>query len=89
MNKKERTCQTGGAPAPRETLEVEALLADLDRGREMFAAADRRARTYLVDRGVIDQTHRDLTLLLRECLPAPGAAPMRDESVVESYEQQR
>jgi len=52
----------------RETLEVEALLADLDRAREVFEAAERRARTYLVRRGVLDQTCRDLPSLLRECL---------------------
>ena len=95
MNKKERRRQAGATPTRSETHEVDALLADLDRTREMFETADLRARTYLVDRGVIDQTHRDLRSLLRECLPAqdaglePGAAPMRDESVVESYEQQR
>ena len=40
MNKKERRRQAGGTPTRRETLEVDALLADLDRGREMFAAAE-------------------------------------------------
>jgi hypothetical protein len=60
-----RTRQAGGTR--RETLEVDALLADLDRAREMFEAADLRARTYLVSRGVIDQMDRDLTSLLREC----------------------
>ena len=70
VNKKERRRQAGGTPTRRETLEVDALLADLDRAREMFEAAERRARTYLVRRGVIDQTYRDLTSLLRECLPA-------------------
>ena len=52
----------------RETLEVDALLADLDRAREVFEAAERRARTYLARRGVIDQTCGDLASLLRECL---------------------
>ena len=74
MNKKERS-RASGTPTRRETLEVDALLADLDRGREMFEAAERRARTYLVGRGVIDQTDRDLTSLLRECLPAQDADP--------------
>jgi hypothetical protein len=41
----------------------------------VFEAAERRARTYLVRRGVIDQTHRDLTSLLRECVPALDADP--------------
>ena len=59
----------------RETQEIDALLADLDRTREMFETADLRARTYLVDRGVIDQTHRDLRSLLHECLPAQDADP--------------
>jgi hypothetical protein len=75
VNKKERRRQAGGTPTPRETLEVDALLADLDRAREMFEAAERRARTYLVRRGVIDQTYRDLTSLLRQCLHAQDADP--------------
>jgi hypothetical protein len=73
VNKKERRRQAGGTR--RETLEVDALVADLDRGREMFEAAERRARTYLVRRGVIDQMDRNLTSLLRECLPAQDADP--------------
>jgi hypothetical protein len=75
VNKKERRRQAGATPTRRETLEVDALLADLDRAREVFEAAERRARTYLVRRGVIDQTHRDLTSLLRECVPAQDADP--------------
>jgi hypothetical protein len=75
VNKKEQRRQSGGTPTRRETLEVDALLADLDRGREMFDAAERRARTYLVDRGVINQTDRDLPSLLRECFPAQDADP--------------
>ena len=68
MNKKELRRQAGGTPTRSETLEVDALLADLDRARKGFEAAERRARTYLVHRGVTDQTCRDLTSLLRECL---------------------
>ena len=68
MNKKERRPQARETLTRRETLEVDALLADLDRAREMFEAAERRARTYLVRRGVIDQTCGDLASLLRECL---------------------
>ena len=65
MNKKRRR-QAGGTPTRRDTREVDALLADLESARDMFEAAERRARTYLVSRGVIDQTNRDLTSLLRE-----------------------
>ena len=76
VNKQERRCQAGGTPTRHETLEVDVLLADLDRAREMFEAAERRARTHLVRRGVIDQTDRGLTSLLRECLPAQDADPV-------------
>jgi hypothetical protein len=47
VNKKERRRQAGGTLTRRETLEVDALLTDLDRAREVFEAAERRARTYL------------------------------------------
>jgi alkanesulfonate monooxygenase SsuD/methylene tetrahydromethanopterin reductase-like flavin-dependent oxidoreductase (luciferase family) len=60
--------QADGMSTRRETLEVAALLADLDGARETFEAAERRARTYLVRRGIIDQTDRDLPSLLRECV---------------------
>jgi hypothetical protein len=73
--KKKRRRLAGATPTRRETLEVDALLTDLDRAREMFEAAERRARTYLVRRGVIDQTYRDLTSLLRECVPVRDADP--------------
>ena len=45
VDKKERRRRAGGTPTRRETLELEvdALLADLDRAREMFASAERRA----------------------------------------------
>ena len=79
MSQKERRHRAGATPTLPETREADALLADLDRGREMFAAAERRARTYLVRHGLIDQTHRDLRSLLLEL----------DESVVESDEQER
>ena len=75
MNKKERRREAGATPTRRETLEVDALIADLDRAREMFEAAERRARTYLARRGIIDQTRRDLTSLLHECIPAEDADP--------------
>jgi hypothetical protein len=74
MNKKERRRQAGGTPT-RETLEVDELLAELDRAREMFEAAERRARTYLARRGVIDQKDRDLPSLLHECVGALDADP--------------
>jgi hypothetical protein len=80
VNKKERTRQLGGTPTRPETEEVDALLADLDRARDVFEAAERRARTYLVRRGVIDQTGRDLTSLLRECVPAQDADPTARET---------
>jgi hypothetical protein len=75
VDKKDRKRQADATPARRETLEVDALLADLDRAREMLASAERRARTYLVRRGVIDQMSRDLTSLLRESVPAQDADP--------------
>jgi hypothetical protein len=75
VNKKDQRRQAGATPTRRETLEVDALLADLDRAREVFEAAERHARTYLVRRGVIDQTGHDLTSLLRECAPAQDADP--------------
>lgn len=50
---------------------LEALLADLDNTRELFAAAERRGRTYLAGRGELDQTNRDLSSLLREALEDP------------------
>ena len=77
VNKKERRHQAGGTSTRREALEVDALLADLDHARETFEAAERCARTYLVRRGVIDQTYRDLPSLLRECLPAQSAGQSR------------
>jgi hypothetical protein len=75
MDMKEQSRHPGGKPTPRETLEVDALLADLDRAREASQAAERRARTYLSRRGIIDQTRRDLTSLLRECIPAQDTDP--------------
>jgi hypothetical protein len=48
------------------------LLAELGRTWEEFAAAERRARTALSQRGVRDQTARDVRALLREA--ADGAA---------------
>jgi hypothetical protein len=41
------------------------LLTELERAREVLAAADRAARTYLVQRGVIDQTQIDLGAALK------------------------
>jgi hypothetical protein len=44
----------------------EQLLRELEEARGHFGAAERRARTYLADRGLLDQTSRGLTVLLRE-----------------------
>ena len=41
-------------------LEPDALLAELERTRAEFLRAERASRTYLVRRGVIDQTRLDL-----------------------------
>jgi hypothetical protein len=51
----------------------------------MFVSAERRARTYLVRRGVIDQTSRDLTSLLRECVPAQDARELSAKGVYRWY----
>jgi hypothetical protein len=76
VNKKKRSAPSGRGYRTRPpTPEVDALLADLDRAREVFEAAERRARTYLVSRGVFDQTCRDIASLLRECVPAQDADP--------------
>jgi len=53
------------------TLEVETLLADVDQARAALAAAERRARTYLVRHGKIDQIRGDLASLLRDTLGEP------------------
>jgi hypothetical protein len=39
---------------------TEALLAELERARNAYARAEMRARTYLVERGVIELTHKDV-----------------------------
>jgi hypothetical protein len=44
----------------------EQLLRELEEARARFSAAERRARTYLVDRGLLDQNSRGLAVLLRE-----------------------
>ena len=49
-----------------EKTDSEALLRELEQARALLDAAERRARTYLVDRGVLDQTSRGLSVLLRE-----------------------
>ena len=68
MSKLERSGRAGAAPKDPAELEVEALLADLDHAREALAAAERRARTHLARRGVLDQTKGDLASMLREVL---------------------
>ncbi|GIU96069.1 MAG: hypothetical protein KatS3mg012_2526 [Gaiellaceae bacterium] len=62
------------------TWEPETLLAELNYARELFAKADRRARTFLAERGVIDQADRDLVSLLRACCDASSAAPESGQS---------
>ena len=41
-------------------LEPDALIAELERARGELLRAERAARTYLVGKGVIDQTRLDL-----------------------------
>ena len=50
----------------RATKTKTELVAELGRTQTELAAAERRARTYLARRGVLDQTERDLRALLRE-----------------------
>jgi hypothetical protein len=45
-HKKERRHQAGATPTRSETLEVDALLTDLDRAREVFEAARGRAAQF-------------------------------------------
>ena len=47
---------------------AEDLTAEHGRAQEEYAAAERRARTYLAEHGVLDQTERDLGALLREAV---------------------
>lgn len=68
MGTLEGSGRAGAAPERPATQEVEALLADLDHARDALAAAERRARTYLARRGVLDQTKGDLASMLREVL---------------------
>jgi predicted transcriptional regulator len=56
------------------TARPDELLAELGRAWEQFAAAERRARTYLAREGVLDQTDREVRSLLRE-LAASGNSP--------------
>ena len=41
------------------------MLAELERTRTEFERAERRARTYLAERGVLDQTWGDLAAALK------------------------
>jgi hypothetical protein len=56
-----------------EKREIETLLTDLEQTRALFLAAERRARTYLLSRGVVDQTSRGLATLLREAARASSS----------------
>ena len=71
MDADEPARQTDVASEQPTKVAVEALLADLDHARELSSAAERRGRTYLARRGVLDQTKRDLSSLLREALADP------------------
>jgi hypothetical protein len=53
--------------------EVEALQRELEQARAEFSAAERRARTSLVHRGVLDQISRGLAVLLREASRASSS----------------
>jgi hypothetical protein len=68
MSARER--RSGADRTTLQTSEVDGLLAELDEARRLFEAADRRARTYLARRGVLDQTSRDIVPLLRDALRA-------------------
>jgi hypothetical protein len=46
--------------------EPEEILRALDRAEELGGAAERRARTYLAVHDLLDQTNRDLRLLVLE-----------------------
>jgi hypothetical protein len=46
-------------------LEPDALIAELERARAELLRAERASRTYLVRRGVLDQTRLDLTGALK------------------------
>jgi hypothetical protein len=43
----------------------DVLLTGLERARAEFERAERAARTYLVERGILDQTNLDLAATLR------------------------
>jgi hypothetical protein len=53
-----------------------ALLVELERARESLAAADRAARTYLVERGVVDHTRIDLATALKTAAEEEQAEAM-------------
>jgi hypothetical protein len=61
-----------------------ALLAELERARAAFDQAERQARTHLVQHGVLDQTHLDLTSALRRLDGAAAPAASLVEQLVEA-----
>jgi hypothetical protein len=63
---------TGGDP--------ESLLAELERARQAFADAERRVRTSLVERGVLDQTSQGLRALVREAAEQDQRAETRSRA---------
>jgi len=68
LNVSERGRSYDADRATPQKPEVDALLAELDGARRLFEVADRRARTYLARRGVLDQTSRDIVPLLLDAL---------------------
>jgi hypothetical protein len=60
--------------------DAENLLAELERARQAFAAAERRVRTSLVERGVLDQTSQGLRTLVREAAEQDQRAETRSRA---------
>ena len=54
----------GNPSTPSGELRPDLLLAQLERARAEFEGAERRARTHLAERGVLDQTQVDLASAL-------------------------
>jgi hypothetical protein len=50
---------------PMKDTEPDALLAELELARAELQRAERESRTYLVRRGVLDQTRLDLIVALK------------------------
>ena len=50
---------------PKARSEPERLLAQLGQARAEFERAERKSRTYLARRGILDQTRLDLAVALK------------------------